>query len=68
MTQTDITDWYDELGRLLGEERIYEDPSMDFKTICRRIGAPPRVMDRLLRRELGVGGDTLIVSFRHNVG
>lgn len=55
---------YELFGRLMTEDKIYEDPSMDFKKACALAGIRPCVLDRLLKKELGVNGNELLDNYR----
>ena len=67
MDTKELMKLYGDLERELCVARAYEDPALDFEMLCRRIGAPPRLMDRLLWQELGTDGAGLIESYRSKV-
>lgn len=62
-----LEDSYDLLEKLVNEERIYMDPGVTFHGICVLMDAPEGDLDRLLRSELGVGGDGLLTRLRQGV-
>ena len=55
------------MEQLLCQERAYLDISMDFETLCHRAGIPREPMEERLLQELGVTGDGLIWTYRHNL-
>ena len=55
---------YAQFGRLIEKDKIYKEPGISYRTICRMIGVRPRNLDRLLRKELGMDGTMLIDIFR----
>lgn len=55
---------YAAFGDLLVQERIYIDPSIDFRTVCAWLSVRPAALDRLLVRELGYSGDGLFAEYR----
>lgn len=60
-----IKEAYTEFGRLMIEEKIYLDPSLDYGDLCRRrLGVESYRLDELLLDELGMTGEELIAVFR----
>lgn len=65
MFEMDIKEAYTEFGRLMVEEKIYLDPSLDYGDLCRRhLGVESYRLDELLLDELGMTGEELIAVFR----
>lgn len=59
-----LEDSYDLLEKLLDEEKIYMDPTVSFHRICSWMDTPERDLDRMIRKELGLGGDELLMRLR----
>lgn len=59
-----IKEAYAEFGRLMVEEKIYLDPSLDYGELCRRLGVESYLLDEFLLDELGMTGEELIAVFR----
>ncbi len=55
---------YAAFGRLMNEEKVYIDPSVDFAAVCRWLGMDAEALDAVLREELGYGGDGLMEAYR----
>lgn len=55
---------YELFAMLLEEEKVYMDPGMTFRKICRWIGADVRQMDSYLESELGYSGNETLESYR----
>lgn len=51
-------------GKLIMDEHVYLDPSLNFREVCRMIGADPGEMDGYLREEVGLSGDELFLDLR----
>jgi len=62
MKSTNIA--YQKLWDLIDKEEIHLK-TLDFGSVCERIGAPEKEMDELLLRELGYTGYELLVTLRH---
>ena len=60
----DILRFYTIFERLLDEDFIFIDPSVDFRSICLAIGAPVAGLDSFVFNELGMSGDSVIDSYR----
>ena len=60
----DILHFYSLFGRLLDKDLIYIDPSVDFRSICKMIGAPEAKLDSFIYKELGMDGDAVIARYR----
>lgn len=60
----DILHFYSLFGQLLDEDLIYIDPSVDFRSICKMIGAPEAELDSYIYEELGLDGDAVIARYR----
>lgn len=61
--QACITD-YEAFSSLMLDGRLYLDPSMTFRRVCAMIPVSASSLDRLLKRELGAGGDEIMERFR----
>lgn len=59
-----IKEAYAEFGRLMVEEKIYLDLSLDYGELCHRLGVESYLLDELLLDELGMTGEELIAVFR----
>ena len=59
-----IANAYSVMEKLLDVEKIYLNPWISFRRICRWLGVPPAELDLMVRRELGMGGGELISRFR----
>ena len=59
-----IFHFYSLFGKLLDEDFLFVDPSVDFRWICRALGAPRRKLDKYIYSELGMGGDEVISAYR----
>ncbi len=55
---------YEAFSAMMLERRLYLDPSMTFRRVCSMISVRPSSLDRLLKRELGAGGDEIMEKFR----
>lgn len=64
MKNETLSQAYARLADLLLEERIHFDPDLRFRDICRLAGADPEEMDRLLREEVGLSGEALVMAIR----
>ena len=56
--------FYSLFEKLLDEDLIFIDHTMDFRRLCKAIGAPCRKLDSLIFDELGMGGDDVIKCYR----
>lgn len=57
---------YERFSSLMLDRRLYLDPLVSFRTVCALMSVNPDCLDRLLRRELGTGGEELMESFRRS--
>lgn len=55
---------YEIFGALMTEEKLYLNPSIKFKELCRKLGVEPDEMDRKLFNELGYKGEELMEAYR----
>ena len=55
---------YKRFSRLLIEEGLSEDESVNFREICRRARVSPVDMNEILMEELGVDGETMLERMR----
>ena len=51
--------------RMMNIEKVWLNPDVSFRTICRRLSVSPSSLDEILLRELGVSGDELVDFYRH---
>lgn len=63
----DIIKIYQEFERMMEEDRIYEDTTIDFCGICRELKVSPGDLDEVLLRELGFTGDALLAEYRRKM-
>ena len=68
MEKEQLTEKYELFGRLMTEDKVYQDPSLGYRALCRMIGIKPRMLDRLLMKELGVKGKDLFGIYRRESG
>ena len=59
-----IFHFYSLFRKLLDEDFLFVDPSVDFRRICKAMGAPRRRLDEYIYSELGMGGDEVIRTYR----
>lgn len=59
-----IANAYSVMEKLLDVEKVYLNPRVSFRRICRWLDVPVADLDRMVRRELGMGGGELISRFR----
>lgn len=55
---------YEELGRLITEEKVYKNPEINFSALCLRLGVDEQELDRFLQEELGYGGEEYLAQCR----
>lgn len=55
---------YSEFYRLLEEEKIYRDETLDFNAICAMLEISPEEFDAYLFEELGFSGAEIIARYR----
>lgn len=55
---------YSVMEKLMDDEKVYMDPGISFRMVCSWLGVPARVLDAMVRRELGMGGDEMMARFR----
>lgn len=60
----DIIRFYHIFERLLDEDFIFVDPSVDFRSLCLAIGAPADKLDSYIFSEIGLSGDSVIDHYR----
>ncbi|MBR1575123.1 MAG: hypothetical protein IJ654_01600 [Bacteroidales bacterium] len=51
---------------LMDEEKIWLDPAVSFRRICRGLGVSARSFDRFLNAELGFHGDEILHNYRRS--
>ncbi len=51
--------------RLMDTEKVYLNPDITFRDICRRLFVSPSSLDEILLDEIGMNGDELIDFYRH---
>ena len=51
---------------LLDRDRVWQDPALGFRRICRRLGVAPRRFDRFLYGELGFHGEEILAIYRRS--
>ena len=62
----DIDEQYRIFEKLLDEEQVYKDGTVDFRGLCRAMGADPDRLGALILSETGYGGDEIISSLRRD--
>jgi len=62
-----MKDDYTNFEIIMDSGKIYLDPSVDFRTICRKIGASPLHLNSILKKELGVSGKEILSKYRRGV-
>ena len=60
----DMKERYERFGKLLEEERIFEEPALTFAEICRRIGVSPDELDACVFAETGLCGEEVLQVYR----
>lgn len=55
---------YNVMEKLMDLEKVYLNPRLTFGTVCRWLGVPARELNRMVERELGMDGDSLMARFR----
>ena len=55
---------YERFGKLLEEERIFEEPALTFSEICRRMGVSPDELDACIFAETGLCGEEVLQVYR----
>lgn len=60
----DMKERYERFGKLLEEERIFEEPALTFAEICRRIGVSPDELDACVFAETGLRGEEVLQVYR----
>ena len=60
----DISRFYFLFEKLLDEDFVFIDPSVNFRSLCRMIGAPGKKLDSYIYNELGMNGDAVIACYR----
>lgn len=59
-----IENAYSVMEKLMDEDKVYLNPRVSFRKVCRWLGVPVRDLDGMVRSELGVGGGELMARFR----
>lgn len=62
-----VYDIYEEFGKCLIEDRIFEDPRVGYKEICSFLGVGEKDLDTVLFREIGEGGEELLKELRGQI-
>ncbi len=57
---------YAEFEKMVVEDRIYEDDTVDFASICGALGVSPEELDKLLVEELGYTGEEYLAELRRD--
>lgn len=60
-----ISSTYLRFERLMDNEKVYRNPDITFRSICRRLAISPSSLEEILLRELGMSGDELVDFYRH---
>lgn len=60
----DMKERYERFGKLLEEERIFEEPALTFAEVCRRIGVSPDELDVCIFAETGLYGEEVLQVYR----
>ena len=55
---------YRESSRMILEDHVYEDETIDFQSICRALKVSPYDLDEVLIREMGMNGAEILQSFQ----
>lgn len=55
---------YAEFSRLLEEDKVYLDESLDFVSICGTLGVNAQEFDAFLMGELGYSGQQILEKYR----
>ena len=59
-----IENKYATFWRLLENNKVYLEPSVSFRGLCRLLNVGPRCFDRFLFSELGFHGEEILASYR----
>lgn len=51
--------------RLMDTEKVYRNPDISFRNICRQLSVSPSSLNEILLDEIGMNGDELIDFYRH---
>lgn len=62
----DMKERYERFGKLLEEERIFEEPALTFAEVCRRMGVPPDELDVCIFAETGLRGEEVLQVYRES--
>ena len=55
---------YEEFSRMVLEDHIYEDETVDYQSICRALHVSPTDLDEVLVREMGMNGSEILQYFQ----
>ena len=58
------TDRFELFATLLEKEKVYMDPGVTFRRMCKWIGVEPSEADAFLMEELGYHGDDILKAYR----
>ena len=58
------TDRFELFATLLEKEKVYMDPGVTFRRMCKWIGVEPSEADAVLMEELGYHGDDILKAYR----
>ncbi len=59
-----IENAYNVMEKLMDVEKVYLNPHVSFRRVCRWLDVPAEELDRMVRGELGMGGEELFARFR----
>ncbi|MBR6001447.1 MAG: hypothetical protein IK045_01130 [Bacteroidales bacterium] len=60
----DLNHFYALFEKMIDEDSVYIDPSVDFHSICLVLGAPEKKLGDLIFEELGMDADSLLARLR----
>lgn len=55
---------YSDFFRMMEEEKVCEDPTIDFNAICTKLDVSPDEFNEFLMEELGYTGEEIIARYR----
>ncbi|MCR5520194.1 MAG: hypothetical protein K6F21_07665 [Bacteroidales bacterium] len=59
-----IADAYEEFSKMVLEDHIYEDDTIDFQDICRALRVAPADLNEVLVEEMGMNGPEILQYFQ----
>lgn len=59
-----ISSTYLRFERLMDREKVYRNPNVTFRSLCRMLSVSPASLNEIILRELGIGGEELIDYYR----